>query len=154
MFDDILEKIKGIATNTVSAHSEVSAEHSEGIANEAMESISEELKKIVSGGNFAGLSGLISGEEAPENNSNVQNIIHSFAGKLTQRFGLAEDKATALSSDLIPAIFHKVKDEFGDGKFDFKSLLSQLSLTDMMKLMSSAGGAGGLLGKVKGLFGK
>lgn len=150
MFDDILSKIKDIASDVVSSHTDVPQEHKEGIANQAMESISEEINKVVGGGNFAALSGLVSGKENVGDNEHVKNIIGSLAAKLQQQFHIGAGQAGNISRSIIPAIFEKAKEQFAD--FDFKSLLSHLNLSDMMKLMGSGGS--GLLGKVKSFFGK
>lgn len=155
MFEELLNKAKETAVNLVKEHPDAPSEHAEGIAAGAMESVSEELKSVVSSGNFSSLTAIFSENGVDQNNDHVKNIVGSFANKLVNQFSIDNDKANTLSSSLIPTILTKVKEELGDGKLDLKSLMSKLSFSDMMKIMSSAGsGEGGILGKLKGVFGK
>lgn len=157
MFDDIINQIKAIASEQVNQHPDAPAENKDGIANEAISAISEKVKSVVSSGNFSALQGLMSGNEDPKSNSTVQEIIASLTSKLTSNVGMEQGKANSLSSSLVPSIFEKAKEVFGDGKFDFKSLLSNMNLSDMIGMLKGNKGkdgeeGGGLLGKLKGLF--
>ncbi len=146
MFEKILAQIKDSAIEIVDQQQSVPADKKSVATHDAIGSISEEIDRMMDSGDFSSLEG-INNTDSPSNNEAIQNIIASFSKKLQQNSQLSVDIANKTSADIVPLLFVKMKEKFSGGGLDIKTLMSSLSLSDMMKLMSN-------MGKFKKVFGK
>ncbi|PZP48068.1 MAG: hypothetical protein DI598_10390 [Pseudopedobacter saltans] len=146
MFEKLLGQIKEPALQLTQQDSNIPTDKKEVAANDAISSISEEIDRMMDGGDFSSLSGIKDNENLP-NNETIQNVITSFTQKLKSNSGLSADDADKSSKNLIPTLFVQMKEKFSSEKMDLKSLMGNLNLSEIMKLMANMGKLKDALGK-------
>lgn len=124
MLEQIQEIIQQISSKEVKQANGIS-DHTVGeVSNEAGNSITEVLKKVVSNGDLSAITALIKGEHSTSN-SLVQNIIDHFSGNLTQKVGVEASTSSSLATSIIPQIMGAL---FGSGSsFNAKDILDSLT---------------------------
>lgn len=137
----------------------------------ASHSIFDTLKNAVAGGNAGDLVSMFKGGGNGVANSNLgQQVQSGVVDQLMQKFGLDQGQAGNIAGSLVPNVLqqmvHKTNDP-NDSSFDIKGVLGSLTGgqggLDLQGLLgkftgggeaTGSGDAGGLLGKIKGIFGK
>lgn len=142
MFEKILSQIKEPALEIIQLQANIPADKQGVVADDAIAAIGKELDRILDSGDFSALSD-IKKSENPGEHPTFQNIIHDFSQRLQQNVGLDNNTAMAIGLQVIPQLFNTMKEKFSG--IDPKSLMSSLSLTDIMKLMAN-------MGKIKEAF--
>gem|GEM_PF-6835713 len=146
MFEKILKQIKEPALAIIQTQSNIPSDKQETATDDAISSISTELDRILDSGDFSSLSG-IKNVANPADHPTIQNIMQSFSQKLQSNCQLDANTADNASASVIPHLFTTIKEKFSSGGVDPKSLMSNLSLSDMMKLMANMGKLKEALGK-------
>ncbi len=180
MLEELMNLVKEATGNAVNNAPDVSNEHSDAIAQEATHSIMDELKGAISGGGLSNVVNMLRGNETDvAGNPTTQNMLGNLTSKLTEKFGLSQDAAQSLGSSIIPSVMSKLTGKINDPNDNSLNLDSAIgSLTggklsnitsmldkngdgkvDLSDAMSLLGGSnntskgGGIMGKLKGLFG-
>lgn len=151
MLDQLLNLVKGEAQNAVVDNPDVPNEHNEGIMQEAVSSITNELKNQAGGGGLQNLLQSLTGQGGSQGNSVVNNITGNFANNIMQKFGLNSSTAQSVASSVIPAVMGKLANktnDANDSSFSLEGIASSL-----LGGNSAQGEGGGIMGAVKGLFG-
>lgn len=146
MFEKLLSQIKDSAAEIIGQQTAIPADKQAVATDDAIASISEEIDRMMDSGDFSTLAG-IKNADSSGNNATIQNVVASFSQKLQQNCQLDANTADNTSAAVMPTLFVKMKEKFSGDGLDLKTLMSSLSLSDMMKLMSN-------MGKLKEVFGK
>lgn len=146
MFEKLLSQIKEPALQILQQQSSVPADKKEIASNDAIGAISQEIDRMMDSSDFSTLSGIKDNNNLT-NNATIQNIIASFSEKLKTNSGLDDSTAKTTSENVIPDLFIQMKEKFSSEKMDLKTLMGNLNLSEMMKLMAN-------MGKLKEAFGK
>lgn len=185
MLDEIVNLIKGAASEAVQAHPDVPNEQAGAVAEEASHSILGDLQNGLKGGGVTDILGMLTGKKTDVAGSSTgQQMTGNLSSKLTEKLGLSPSTASSLGASIIPAVLGKLTGKVNDpndssldlqsvinqltgGKtagIDLKSILDrngdgEINLGDAMALFTGGDkdadqqNDGGILGKLKGMFG-
>ena len=108
------------------------------------------LKNAISNGQLSDVTSLLGGQGGDINsNPLAQNINGNVIENLMNQFNLNQGQASGIASSLIPNVLqnliHKTNDP-NDNSFDLNGMIGSLT-------GGSSSGIGGIMDKVKGLFG-
>ena len=146
MFEKLLSQIRDSAAGIIDQHPDIPADKKSVATDAAITSISEEVDRMMDGGDFSTLEG-IRHADSVGGNATIKNVVATYSLRLQQQCQLDNTIADNVSAAVMPALFVKMKEKFSGGGLDVKSLMSSLSLSDMMKLMSNMGKLKDALGK-------
>jgi uncharacterized protein YidB (DUF937 family) len=169
MFENLLDLVKQHAGNAIIDNPAIPNERNDEAVEAASSSIFDGLKNAASGGNISDIMHMFSGGGDAGNNALSQNIQGGFIQNLMDKFGLDKNAAGGIASSLIPTVLnklvHKTNDP-SDSSFDLQGILSKVGggNLDIQSLIgkftgggasanSSENAGGGILDKLKGLFG-
>lgn len=164
MFDQLKSLVQEYAGDAIVTNPAIPNERNNEAVDLASNSIVDELKKLVSGGNISQVQNLFNNEEQAVADAPVtQNIKSNFIENLIQKFSLDHSKAAQIASSLIPMVmakFVKKTNDPTDNSFDLSSILGSLAgggnVGDLLGKLTGGGDnkneSGGLLDKVKGMF--
>ncbi|MFT4204899.1 MAG: hypothetical protein QM610_13420 [Chitinophagaceae bacterium] len=138
MFEKLLTQIKEPTAEIIAQQTAIPADKKSVATDDAIASISEEIDRMMDSGDFSTLAG-IKDADNPNNNATIQNVVVSFAEKLQKNSQLDAVTAQNTSASVVPTLVVTMKEKFSGGGIDIKSLMSSLSLSDMMKLMANMG---------------
>jgi hypothetical protein len=162
MLKELFDLVKGQATDTVINNPAVPNEQNNEVVAEATNTVASGLRNIVAGGGVQSLLAMFnsgSNKQSLLNNPIVSMMIGHFAGKLMNKFGMANTQANQLSGNLIPdvlsGLINKTNDPNEKG-FSLEGLLGSITgnktasdgqgggLQDIIgKLTGSSGNSGG-----------
>lgn len=158
MIEQLLQIIQQQGQDAVVNNPAVPNEHNNQVMSEAGQSIFNGLQQAMAGGGLSQITSLLGGGDAGSSSNSlaslasnplVQNIISSFAGKLSGQFNVNADHAQQIGTDLIPQVLSKLGGQVNDPSntsIDINSVLSSLT-------GGGAGGAqGGLADMLKGFM--
>jgi hypothetical protein len=155
MLEQLLQIIQQHGQDTVVNNPAVPNEHNEAVMNEAGQSIFSGLQQAMAGGGLSQITSLLGGGSGGNSISSlasnpvVQNIISSFAGKLSGQFNVNAASAQQIGSDLIPQVLSKLGGQVndpGNSSIDINSVIGSLTGG------GPAGGGGGLTDMLKGFM--
>jgi hypothetical protein len=150
MLENLINLIEQHAGNAVINNPEVPNEQNNAVINEAGNSIVGTLKNMISQGNLQDVQNLFHNSGNVGSNPAAQNITGHFIQSLMDKFGLNQNAANGVASNLIPdvlqSLVHKTNDP-NDNSFNLQGIIGQLT--------SGQGGeiGGGVVDQLKGLFG-
>ncbi len=163
MLENLVDLVKQQAGDVIVNNPAIPNERNEEAISAASSSIFDGLKGALASGNIAGLTQLFNGNQQAASGVTEQ-IQGGFVQQLVEKFGLDHAQAGNIAGSLVPNVLqqlvHKTNDP-NDSSFDLKGIIGSLSGGKggfAQELMDKfAGGSdqqgGGLLGKIKGLFG-
>ncbi len=150
MLENLINLIEQHAGNAVINNPAVPNEQNNAVIGEAGNSIINGLKNMVSQGNMQDVLNLFHNSGNVAANPAVQNISGNFVQSLMTKFGLNQNDANGVASNLIPNVLQSLVNKTNDpndNSFNLQGIISHLT-------SGSAGEAGGgILDKIKGLFG-
>jgi hypothetical protein len=162
MLENLLDLIKQHAGDAIINNPAIPNSQNNAAVAEAGNSIVSGLKDMISQGKIQDVLSLLQGQGGNvASNPAVQNISGNFVQNLMDKFGLGQGQASGVAGNLIPnviqSLVHKTNDP-NDNSFNIQGILSHLAggqQTGMEGLLGSLtqGGAGGVMDKLKGLFG-
>lgn len=144
MLENLINLVKENATQAIVNNPAIPNEQNDAACETAATSIFDSLKTMVSSGGLSSITDLINNNGAQ--GSTVTEISSNVAGDLMKKFGLENSAANGIVQSLIPTVIGQLAtktNDPNDSSFDLQGIIGALS----------GGESGGLLGKVKGMFG-
>lgn len=152
MFEQLLDLAKNNLGNLINDDNEVPVEQKELAANVASETVINNITNQAKGGNYAGISEMLSGKDTDGNNRVAGNMIPDVVNNLIKKVGLSPEVAQSMAAKAVPSILNmlnsKVSAAKSTGGFDISSILNNLGGGG-----NTASGGGGILGFIKKLLG-
>jgi hypothetical protein len=136
MIEQLLQIIQQEGQEAVVNNPAVPNEHNNQVMSEAGQSIFNGLQQAMAGGGLSQITSLFSGGDGGSSLSSlasnplVQNIISSFAGKLTGQYNVNADHAQQIGADLIPQVLSRLGGQVNDPSntsIDINSVISSLT---------------------------
>lgn len=147
MLENLIQLVKENAGEAIINNPAVPNEHNDSAIEATAGLIFESLKNQFAGGNGAEMiTNLFQGNEAAGSNPLAGGISNDVISGLVKKIGLSEGAASGIVSQLLPQVLESLKNKTNDpndNSFDLQGIIGALA----------GGEAGGLLNKVKGLFG-
>lgn len=161
MLEDIINLVKEHAGEAIVNNPAIPNENNEAVTAAAGSSILDGLKNMISQGKAQDVLNLFSHPGADvQSNPAVQTISAGFVQNLVGKLGIDPAAAGGVAANLIPnvlqSLVHKTNDT-ADSSFSLESILGHLTGGQGIQgiLGSLTGGeGGGVMDKIKGLFGK
>jgi len=171
MIEQLLQIIQQQGQDVVVNNPAVPNEHNNQVMSEAGQSIFNGLQQAMAGGGLSQITSLFSGGNGGSSLSSlasnplVQNIISSFAGKLTGQYNVNAEHAQQIGSDLIPQVLSKLSGQVNDPSntsIDINSVIGSLTggsgagdISSLLNKFTGGGaseGQGGLTDLLKGFM--
>jgi hypothetical protein len=157
MLKELLDLVKGSATDTVINNPDVPNEHNDAVVAEATNTVASGLRNVVAGGGLQSLLALFGGNGGDKksllSNPIVSMMMGHFAGKLMNKFNMNNSQANNLSGSLIPSVLasliNKTNDP-NDSGFSLEKLLGSITGNKAEGEQGSGGGIGDLLKQLTG----
>ncbi|WP_413998840.1 DUF937 domain-containing protein [Flavobacterium sp. W1B] len=153
MFEQLTQLVQQFGKEAVVKNEAIPNDQNEAVINEASDSIISGLQKIVSEGKLDQLAGLFQNNNTQDNsNPVVQQLTEQLTGNLGQKFGLSNEAASGVATNMIPQVLgslvNKAKDP-NDSSFQVSDLVNAISggsgqNSGIMDAISKYGGQFGL----------
>jgi uncharacterized protein YidB (DUF937 family) len=160
MLDQIMQFAKEQVGDQVKSNADIDDHQKDEVFNAAQGGIMETIKNQIGGGNLSGLMNMFNGDDDPndENNPINQDAKGNVVKSLMDKLGIDESKAAAIASQVLPSIMNRFASKDSGTAADAGDLMSKIGLdgdNNIMDMVSkfTGGNAGGMMDKVKGLFG-
>lgn len=147
MLDQLLKLVKDNAGDAIINNPKVPNQKNDLAINTMATSILDNFKGQASLGNLGSLMDMFKGGGDLASNPLIKKISTGVIGDLIAKVGLDKAVATGIVNKLLPMIMSQLKSKANDPKD------KSLGLDDIIGALGGGGGAGGMLGKLKGLFG-
>lgn len=173
MFDNLLALVKQHAGDAIVNNPAIPNERNDEAISATSGSIFDTLKNAVSGGNIGDIVSMFKNNHTDASSGISQQVQGGVIEKLKEKFGLDDGQAGNIAGSLVPNVLQQMvqkTNDPNDSSFDLKGILGSLTGgqggIDLQGILNkftggedganagSGGGVGGLLGKLKGLFGK
>ncbi len=148
MLEQLIKLVKDNAGEAIINNPAIPNENNDSAITTAAGSIFDKLKGLAAGGNLESILNLFQGGGITADSPVVNNITSGVTDELMRKFDLDQATASTIGQQLIPKVMSKLVNKTndpGDNSFDLQSIIGSL-----------AGGeqaGGGILNKIKGLFG-
>ena len=172
MIEQLLNLLQQHGQDSVVNNPAVPNEHNQQVISEAGSSILGGLQQALAGGGLSQITSLLGGSGGSSSlaslasNPLVQNMITSFAGKLTGQYNVNAAHAQQIGSDLIPQVLSQLGGQVNDPAntgIDINSVVSSLTgggaggadISSLLKNFTGGGsseGQGGLTDLLKGFM--
>ncbi|MBS1916264.1 MAG: hypothetical protein JST87_08295 [Bacteroidetes bacterium] len=160
MLENLIDLIKQHAGNAIINNPAIPNSQNDAAVSEAGNSIIDSLKNMISQGSGHDVLSLLQGQGGNiASNPAVQNITGNFVQSLMNKFGLDQNAANGVAGSLIPnviqSLVHKTNDPT-DNSFNLEGIVGHLTGGQGIQGILSnleQGGTGGIMDKIKGLFG-
>jgi hypothetical protein len=160
MLENLIDLIKQHAGEAIVNNPAIPDSQNDAAVSEAGNSIISTLKNMISSGNGQEVLNLLQNQGGNiASNPAAQNITGNFVQSLMTKFGLDQNTANGVATNLIPnvlqSLVHKTNDP-NDSSFNLEGIIGHL--TDGQGIQGilgnlEQGGAAGVMDKIKGLFG-
>ena len=147
MLDQLLKLVKENAGDAIINNPGVPNQKNDLAISTAATSIFDNLKGQANLGNLGSLMDMLKGGGDLASNPMVKKISTGVIGDLIAKVGLDKAVAAGIVNKLLPMIINQLQNKVNDPKD------SSLGLDDIIGALGGGKGAGGMLGKLKGLFG-
>jgi uncharacterized protein YidB (DUF937 family) len=144
MLDQLINLVKEHAGEAIINNSAIPNKHNDAAIKETASGILNGLKGQLSGGNLGSITDLLKGGNM-SGNPIVSAITQQVSSRLMKKFGLDNSAASSIVASLIPNVLSslsKKTNDPNDNSFTMDSIMGALNT------------GGGILGKLKGMFGK
>jgi uncharacterized protein YidB (DUF937 family) len=151
MLENLINLIQQHAGDAVVNNPAVPNEQNNAVINEAGNSIVGSLQNMVSQGNLQDVMNLFHNSGNVNSTPAAQNITGNFVQSLMNKFGLDQNAANGVASNLIPNVLQSLvqkTNDPNDSSFNLQGIISHLTSGNET---STAGGR--VLNEIKGLFG-
>lgn len=150
MLENLMDLVKNFSGDSIINNPDIPNEHNDAAVGTVSNSIMDTLKNAVGGGQLSDVTSLLGGQGGDLNsNPLAQNINGNVISNLMDKFNLNQGQASGIAGSLIPNVLqnliHKTNDP-NDSSFDLQGIIGSLT-------GGGGSGIGGLMDKVKGLFG-
>lgn len=144
MLESIIDLVKGEALNAITNNNDVPADKKDAAVEATTSGIVDGLKSQLSSGNLSNILDIFSG--GGNSSSLTSSVENSVVSALSQKVGLSPSVASSIASVVIPAVVGLISKKHNDtnDSFNLESLAESLTKNQ----------GGGILGTLKGLFGK
>jgi hypothetical protein len=149
MLENLINLIRENAGDAIINNPAIPNERNDEAVQEAGGSIIDTLKGALAGGNSGGLMDMFTNGRADNDNPLVQQASGNLVERLAAKFGINPQQAAGIAASLIPMVMNKFARRTADPNdngFDLQDILGKLG-------GGGGGNAGGLMDKVKGMFG-
>ncbi|MES2004943.1 MAG: hypothetical protein V4450_10510 [Bacteroidota bacterium] len=168
MLENLTSLVKQFAGDSIINNPAIPNEKNDEAVATASSSIIDTLKNAISGGNLSGITQMFSGGN-PGNSDLAQQAQSGVAQQLMAKFGLDQSQADNAAGGLVPNVMsHLVSktNDPNDNSFHLSDILTHLTggaggglnVQDLLSKFTGGGegnaSGGGILGTIKGLFGK
>lgn len=146
MLDQILDLVKGFGAKEVVENPDVPNEHNNEVLAEATNTVTGGLQNILSGGGLQNIMSLFSSgsnKNSLMSNPIVNMMVGHFAGKLMNKFGIQNNKASGIAASLIPNILSGLISKTQDpnnNSFTMDNLLQTLTGGQSQQVAQQQGG--------------
>ncbi|MFV0418416.1 MAG: DUF937 domain-containing protein [Dysgonomonas sp.] len=145
MLDSIIDLVKGEALSAITNNDNVPADKRDAAVEATTSGIVDGLKSQFSSGNLSNILDIFGGSGG-NTASLTSSIENSVVSALSQKVGLSPSVASSIASVVIPAVVGLISKKHNDSNDSF-------SLDSVVESFTKNQG-GGILGAIKGLFGK
>ena len=158
MLKELFELVRGQATETVINNPAVPNEQNNEVVAEATNTVASGLRNIVAGGGVQNLLAMFNSggnKQSLLNNPIVSMMIGHFAGKLMNKFGMDNTRASQVSGSLIPDVMSGLINKTNDPNektFSLEGLLGSIT-GNKTAGNGQGGGLQDILGKLTGSAG-
>lgn len=160
MLDNLINLVKEHAGEAIINNTAVPNEKNDAAIQTTASSIVETLKGQVSKGNISDLAGLFSGKSGGSAGI-VDAVKGNVSKELASKLGIDSNAASGIAASLIPIVMKslaKKTNDPNDKSFDLGGIVNSLGgnaqVLNTVTGMLGGQKAGGIMGMVKGLFGK
>jgi uncharacterized protein YidB (DUF937 family) len=160
MLENLIDLIKQHAGSAIINNPAIPNSQNDAAVAETGNSIISSLKNMISSGNGQDVLNLLQDKGGDiASNPATQSISSNVVQSLMNKFGLDQNAANGVASNLIPdvlqSLVHKTNDP-NDNSFDLQGIIGHLTggqgIQGILSNLESSGGAG-IMDKIKGLFG-
>lgn len=136
MLEQLLNLVKGSATESVVNNPDVPNQHNDAVIAEATNTVASGLQNMVAGGGLQSILSLFGGGgQQQSGNSLLSNpivnmMIGHFTGKLMSKFNLGGSQASNVANSLIPNVISSLINKTNDpnnSSFSIESLLNSIT---------------------------
>lgn len=147
MLENLIQLVKEHAGDAIINNPAVPNEQNDAAIEATAGSIFDSLKNQFAGsGGMESITNLFQGNESAASNPLASGISADTISGLVKKLGLPEGTASGIVSQLLPKVMDSLKSKTNDpndNSFDLQGIIGSLA----------GGEAGGIINKVKGLFG-
>jgi uncharacterized protein YidB (DUF937 family) len=147
MLESLIQLVKDNAGEAIINNPAVPNEQNDAAIEATAGSIFDSLKSQFAGsGGMDMITNLFQGNEAASTNPVSGNVANDAISGLVKKIGLPEGAAAGIVSQLLPKVMDSLKSKTNDpndNSFDLQGIIGSLT----------GGDAGGIINKVKGMFG-
>lgn len=130
MLDQLINLVKERAGDAIIRNPVIPNEKNDNVINEASNSISGSLKKMISGGQIEDVLKMFSGKQDTASSSVTNKISGNVINDLQEKFGLGQDAAKNIANKLVPGVMNdlvKKTNDPEDKSFDIQGIFNNLS---------------------------
>lgn len=168
MLESLTSLVKQFAGDSIINNPAIPNEKNDDAVATTSSSIMETLKNAVSGGNLSGITQMFKSDN-PGNTDLAKQAQSGVAQQLMEKYGLDQSQADNAAGGLVPKVLAQLvgkTNDPNDNSFHLTDILthltggsdSGLNVQDLLSKFVGGGEAnssgGGILGTIKGLFGK
>ncbi len=147
MLENLTQLVKEFAGDAIINNPDVPNEQNDSAIEATAGSIFESLKgQFAGGGGMDMITNLLQGNEAASANTMASGISGDAISGLVKKLGISEAAAAGIVAQILPKVMDSLKSKTNDpndNSFDLQGIIGSFSGDE----------AGGLVNKVKGLFG-
>lgn len=147
MLENLIQLVKDNAGDAIINNPAVPNEQNDAAIEATAGSIFDSLKnQFAGGGGMDMITNLFQGDQAASASPMAGGIANDAISGLVKKLGLPEGAAAGIVSQLLPKVMNSLKSKTNDpndNSFDLQGIIGSLA----------GGEAGGLINKVKGMFG-
>lgn len=135
MLEELLNLVKGNATESVVNNTDVPNENNNAVIAEATNTVASGLRNMVAGGGLQSILSLFSGGQQQSSNNLLSNpivnmMVGHFSGKLMSKYNLGGTQASNVANNLIPNVLNDLINKTNDpnnSSFSIEGLLNSLT---------------------------
>ncbi len=150
MLENLMDLVKNFAGDSIINNPDIPNEHNDAAVGTVSNSIMDTLKSAIGSGQLSDVTSFLGGQGGDLNaNPLFQNINGNVIQNLMNQFNLNQGQASGIAGNLIPSVLQNLiskTNDPSDNSFDLQGIIGSLS-------GGGGNGIGGLMDKVKGLFG-
>lgn len=166
MLENLTSLVKQYAGDAIINNPAIPNERNEEAVATASSSIIDTLKNAIAGGNLSGITQMFNGNHAGSSDL-AQQAQSGVAQKLMEKFGLSQSQADGAAGGLVPNVLTQLVNKTNDPNdhsFHLPDILTHLTggagsgfnVQDILSKFTGGAGSseGGIMGTIKGIFGK
>ncbi|MBX0334145.1 hypothetical protein K3G39_12950 [Pontibacter sp. HSC-14F20] len=108
MLGNIINSVKGQLTGELQDKFKLDPQQANQSVDLAKEHVEEGLKKEATGGDAGGIMNMLKGQQAPQDNPAINNMIQRYLGDLTSKVGIPESMAQQVAPFVVSFLMNKI----------------------------------------------